>query len=82
MGDLVCLAVLAAHSRSALAAANLFLRTQLALSQERKVKPWRADDSIPWMMATVVVNYTVTNRIVTVGGCTKDRSFTLRVQER
>ena len=28
------------------------------------------------------VNYTVTNRIVTVGGRTEDRSFTLRLQER
>ena len=43
--DLVGLALLAAHSRSALAAENLFLRKQLTLFQERKVKPRRADDS-------------------------------------
>jgi len=28
------------------------------------------------------VNYTLTNRIVTVGGRTEDRSFTVRLQER
>ena len=49
--DLVRLAFLVAHSRSALAAENLFLRKQLALFQERKVKPRRADDSTRWMMA-------------------------------
>ena len=31
---------------------------------------------------TVGVNYTVTNRIVTVGGRTEDRSFTVRLHER
>ena len=36
--DLVRLAFLAAHSRSALAAENLFLRKQLALFQERTYK--------------------------------------------
>src|SRR5258708_23933961 len=51
--DLVRLAVLAAHSRSALVAENLFLRKQLALFQERKAKPRRADDSARWMMATL-----------------------------
>src|SRR5216684_3218196 len=51
--DLVRLAFLTAHSRSALAAENLFLRKQLALFQERKVKPGRADDSTRWMMATL-----------------------------
>src|ERR1700737_3514200 len=51
--DLVRLASLTAHSRSALAAENLFLRKQLALFQERKVKPRRADDSTRWMMATL-----------------------------
>jgi hypothetical protein len=43
--DLVQLACLAAE--------NLFLRKQLALFQERKVKPRRADDSTRWMMATL-----------------------------
>jgi putative transposase len=51
--DLVRLAVLAAYSRRALAAENLFLRKQLALFRERKVKPRRADDSTRWMMATL-----------------------------
>jgi hypothetical protein len=51
--DLVRLAFLAAHSHSALAAENLFLRKQLALFQERKVKPRRADDSARWTMATL-----------------------------
>src|SRR5215831_394482 len=42
--DLVHLLVLVSRSRRALAAENLFLRKQLALFQERKVKPHRADD--------------------------------------
>ena len=45
VGDLVRLASLAARSHSALAAENLFLRKQLALFQERKIKPRRANDS-------------------------------------
>jgi len=32
--------------------------------------------------AGTTLNYTVTNRIVTVGGRTEDRSFTVRLQER
>ena len=51
--DLVRLASLAARSHSALAAENLFLRKQLALFQERKIKPRRADDSTRWMMVTL-----------------------------
>jgi transposase InsO family protein len=51
--DLVRLAFLAAHSRRALAAENLFLRKQLALFQERKVKPRRANDSTRWVMVTL-----------------------------
>src|SRR5216683_2249171 len=51
--DLIRPAFLAAHSRSTLAAENLFLRKQLALFQERKIKPRRADDSTRWMMATL-----------------------------
>jgi hypothetical protein len=51
--DLFRLALLAAHSRTALAAENLFLRKQLALFQERKTKPRRADDSTRWVMATL-----------------------------
>jgi putative transposase len=37
--DLVHLVVLVSRSRRALAAENLFLRRQLALFQERKLKP-------------------------------------------
>ena len=51
--DLVRLAFLAAHSRRALVAESLFLRKQLALFQERMVRPRRADDSTWWMMATL-----------------------------
>src|SRR5215469_3151286 len=56
--DLLRLACLATHSRSALAAENLFLRKQLALFQERKVKPRQArfhpmDDGHPEPMAPV-----------------------------
>jgi transposase InsO family protein len=50
MLDLVRLLTIAVRSRRALAAENLFLRKQLALFQERKVKPRRADDSTRWMM--------------------------------
>jgi len=51
--DLGRLVILAAHSRSALAAENLFLRKQLAFFQERRVKPRRADDSGRWVMAVL-----------------------------
>ena len=34
-------------------AENLFLRKQLALFQERKVRPRRADDSTRWVLATL-----------------------------
>ena len=51
--DLAWLPVLAARSQGALVAENLFLRKQLALFQERKVRPRRADDSTRWVMATL-----------------------------
>ena len=51
--DLGHLIAFALRSRRALAAENLFLRKQLALFQERRVKPRRADDSTRWMMATL-----------------------------
>jgi putative transposase len=51
--DLGRLATIGVRSRRALAAENLFLRKQLALFQERKVKPRRADDSTRWIMATL-----------------------------
>jgi hypothetical protein len=51
MFDLVELLRLATKSRSALMAENLFLRKQLAMFQERNVKPHRAQDSARWLMA-------------------------------
>src|SRR5262249_4635715 len=42
--------VLGMRSRRALAAENLFLRKQLALFQERKLRPRRADDSTRLVM--------------------------------
>ena len=49
--DLVELLRLATKSRSTLVAENLFLRKQLAMFQERNVRPYRADDSARWLMA-------------------------------
>jgi hypothetical protein len=43
--DLVTLISAAMRSRAQLAAENLFLRKQLALYLERRVKPRRADDA-------------------------------------
>lgn len=51
--DLGLLLILALRSRRDMAAENLFLRKQLALYQERKTKPHRADDSTRWIMATL-----------------------------
>ena len=51
--DLVRLVALTIRSPNSLAAENLFLRKQLALFQERKVKPRRADDATRWLMATL-----------------------------
>jgi len=51
--DLVRLLSLAARPRAAWVAENLFLRKQLALFQERKVRPRRADASTRWMMAAL-----------------------------
>src|SRR5262249_51784405 len=48
--DLARLLMLTSRSRRALAAENLFLRKQLALFQERKVKPHRAHDSTRLVM--------------------------------
>ena len=51
--DLALLLVLALRTRARLAAENLLLRKQLALYQERNLKPRRADDSTRWLMATL-----------------------------
>ena len=47
------LLVLPLRPRAALVAENLFLRKQLALFQERKAKPHRADDATRWLMTAV-----------------------------
>ena len=49
--DSVKLLRLVTKSRSALMAENLFLRKQLAMFQERNVRPRRAQDSARWLMA-------------------------------
>jgi transposase InsO family protein len=51
--DMVRLVAFGLRSRRELAAENLFLRKQLALFQERKVKARRADDARRWIMATL-----------------------------
>src|SRR4051812_22717416 len=50
---LVALTMSAIRSRAQLAAENLFLRKQLALYQERKVKPRRADDATRFVLASL-----------------------------
>ena len=64
--DLVQLAAVAARPRAALVAENLFLRKQLALFQERKVRPRRADDSTRWMMAALSQWFAWRNALVNV----------------
>jgi transposase InsO family protein len=49
--DLVGLLRVATKSRTSLVAENLFLRKQLAMFQERNVRPHRAQDSARWLMA-------------------------------
>jgi putative transposase len=51
--DLGRLIAFGLRSRRAVAAENLFLRKQMALFQERKIKPRRAHDATRWMMATL-----------------------------
>jgi putative transposase len=51
--DLVHLLRSIVRSRQALAAENLFLRKQLALFQERKVRPRRADDATRLIMVVL-----------------------------
>ena len=64
--DLGLLIVLALRSRTELAAENLFLRKQLALLQERKVRPRRAEDSTRWVMATLSRLFAWRNALVNV----------------
>jgi putative transposase len=51
LSDIYQLVLLLTRPRVAIAAENLFLRKQLALFQERNVKPDRATDSTRWLMA-------------------------------
>ena len=78
--DVVRLVFLVARSHSTLAAENLFLRKQLALFQERKAKPRRADDSTRWMMATLSRMFpwreALLNPLQTLHHCPWRRSFT------
>ena len=64
--DLIRLASLAVRFHSSLAAENLFLRKQLALFQERKVKPRRANDATRWSMATLGRMFPWRNALVNV----------------
>ena len=53
LADFGRLALLLYRRPRSLAAENLFLRRQLALFQERQVKPHRADDATRWVMAAL-----------------------------
>src|SRR6185369_7276420 len=64
--DLAKLASLSVRSHKSLAAENLFLRKQLALFQERKVKPRRANDATRWSMATLGRMFQWRNALVNV----------------
>ena len=64
--DLVRLLALGMRSRRALAAENLFLRKQLALFQERKVKPHRAHDSTRLIMVILGRMFPWRDGLVTV----------------
>lgn len=64
--DLVRRFALAARPRAALVAENLFLRKQLALFQERKVRPRRAGDSTRWMMAALSPWFAWRNALVNI----------------
>src|SRR5260370_24104142 len=63
---LVHLLVLVSRSRRALAAETLFLRKQLALFQERKVKPHRADDSTRLLMVILGRMFSWSDALVNV----------------
>src|SRR5215469_7439011 len=64
--DLASILVLAMRSRRALAAENLYLRKQLALFQERKVKPRRAHDSTRLIMVILGRMFSWRNALVNV----------------
>jgi len=54
------------RSHKSVAAESLFLRKQLALFQERKVKPHRATDSTRWLMAVLSRLFDWRNALVVV----------------
>ena len=64
--DLVRLLVLAARSRRVLSAENLYLRKQLALFRERKVKPRRAHDSTRLIMVILGRTFSWRHALVNV----------------
>ena len=66
--DLGRLVALMARSRSTLSAENLFLRKQLALFQERRVKTSRADDSTRCMVAALSRRFNWRDALVAVQG--------------
>jgi len=64
--DFLRLLALTCRSQSALEAENLFLRKQVALFQERKTTPRRADDSTRWFMSFVSRWFDWRNALVVV----------------
>src|SRR6266404_5918996 len=64
--DFVRLTAQTCRSRSAVEAENLFLRKQLALFQERNLRPHRADDSTRWLMSFVSRWFDWRNALVVV----------------
>ena len=64
--DLLGLAARMCRSRSAVEAENLFLRKQLALFQERKAKPRRAEDSTRWLLSFLSQWFDWRNALVVV----------------
>jgi len=54
------------RSRTAVEAENLFLRKQLALFQERNLRPHRADDSTRWLMSFLSQWFDWRNALVVV----------------
>jgi transposase InsO family protein len=64
--DLAHFLILVARSRRLLAAENLYLRKQLALFQERRVKPRRANDSTRLVMVLLGRMFSWRNALVNV----------------
>ena len=64
--DFVRLIIRTCISRSAAEAENLFLRKQLALFQERNLRPHRADDFTRWLMSFLSQWFDWRNALVVV----------------